>query len=142
MGKLSKEDATRWVIYTCLCFLSFVFLKLQTSTSIHVRTCDGAVEIKDTTSKTAPDSAAVGPSEDDRDATVGKMGGSVEDWENTCVCCCGYAGGSSVGFMMAGCVFWEGTGVELGAFPWAACQTQANSVNILVIKTTLAQMCD
>lgn len=41
---------------------------------------------------------------------------------STWVCCCEYAGGSSVGFMMAGCVFWEGAGVDLGAFPGAACK--------------------
>lgn len=37
-----------------------------------------------------------------------------------------------MGFMMAGCVFWEGAGVDLGAFPGAACKQYRPAMLIFV----------
>lgn len=118
--------------------------------------------MEDITCQTVPRYAAVGPSENrwvhggqeemwttSQDKSDQKCWQSMwhtlqwsqKTWDNvythisaccTWVCCCEYAGGSSVGFMMAGCVFWEGAGVDFWVFPGAACKTRC--VNIYVLK--------
>lgn len=130
----------------CLFVLSFFCLQqhwwIWLKEDIDLDSCQYLWEWrKDIKQETAPHSSVVGPSENKRKHECMKderncEGRKCNTTRNTWDCCCEYAGCSSVGFMMAGCVFWEGTGVEFGAFPWAACYTpQANSVNILVIKT-------